>query len=344
MHHYLRCSLIAIALALSVRSAGADDEAAAFYKGRTLQVTSAFAEGGLYSTIARLVAEHLPRHIPGRPNAIAQSMPGAAGMRQMNHLYNVAAKDGTAIAVMYDNTPTGQVLQADDSARFDARRFRALGSIGRGETALVGVLKRTGIATLDDARQKPAVFGATGTSSGQYYVPNIMNKLFGTRFRLIPGYKTTAELYLSIERGELDGVYGAYEALLEGRPQWLAEKRFNWLAQLNDVRPPEFSDIPLLQELAQDPADKAMFSFLALARSPGKILLVPPEVPSARLDALRQAFLAMVRDEAFIADVARTSQKLEPRTWQEAERIIRDTIDTPPDVLARVRELLKAGN
>jgi tripartite-type tricarboxylate transporter receptor subunit TctC len=338
----LRCAFIAGLLVLATVPAGADDEAA-FFRGKTIQFTSAFAEGGLYSTVTRLVAEHLPRHVPGRPNGISISMPGAAGLRQMNQLYNVAPKDGTVIAVMYDNVPMSQALATEDNIRFDARRFNALGSVGRGETALISILKRTSVATLEDARRTPVVFGATGTTSGQYYLPNIMNRLFGTRFKIIPGYKTTAEIFLSMERGELDGISGAFEAIQEGRPQWVAERRFNQLAQLYDERPAQFAEVPLLQELAQAPLDQAAFRFLALARIPGKMLLLPPDLPSSRLAALREAFATMVADPAFIADVARTSQRLEPRTWQDAERVIRETVDTPPEVVAHVRDLLKVG-
>jgi tripartite-type tricarboxylate transporter receptor subunit TctC len=334
--------IVVTAWLLAILPAGAED--AAFFRGKTIQFTSAFAEGGLYATVTRLVSEHLPRHLPGRPGGIAVSMPGAAGLRQMNHLYNVAPKDGSVIGLMYDNVPMSQAMQSDESIRFDARRFGVLGSVGRGETALISVLKRTGVATLDDARRIPVVFGATGTTSGQYYLPSILNRLFGTRIRIIPGYKTMAEILLSMERGELDGVSGAFEAILEGRPQWLAEGRFNHLAQLYDTRPAQFADVPLLQELAQAPIDQAAFRFLALARIPGKMLLVPPGVPAERLATLREAFASMVRDPVFVADLARTSQRLEPRTWQDAERIIRETIETPPEVVAHVRDLLKVAS
>ena len=249
--HYV---LVTLALAFVATPASADDEVAAFYRGKMLQITNAFAEGGLYSTLTRLFAMHLPRHIPGRPNAIPIFMPGAGGLRQMNHLYNAAPKDGTVLGLMYDNIPITQVLQPDDNLKFDARRFAALGSLGRGEAGLVGILKRTGIASVEDARQKESVFGSTGTSSAQYYIPIIMNRLFGTRFKLIPGFPTTTTMYLAMERGELDGIYGAAEVIEESRPQWIAERQLNWLAQLNDVRAPDYPDVPLLQELAQAPA------------------------------------------------------------------------------------------
>ena len=175
------------------------------------------------------------------------------------------------------------------------------GRSGAAKPGLVGILKRTGIASVEDARQKELVFGSTGTSSAQYYIPIIMNRLFGTRFKLIPGFPTTTTMYLAMERGELDGIYGAAEVIEESRPQWIAERQLNWLAQLNDVRAPDFPDVPLLQELAQAPLDKAAFKLLALARVPGKMLILPPDVPPARVAALREAFVAMLRDQAFIA-------------------------------------------
>jgi hypothetical protein len=340
----LRSACIVLTLAFGATAAHAEDDVAAFYRGRTLQITNAFAEGGLYSTLTRLLTLHLPRHVPGKPNAIPQFMPGAGGLRQMNQLYNAAPRDGTVMGLMYDNIPITQVLQADDSVKFDARKFSALGSFGRGEVGLVGILKRTGVATIEDARRKEVVFGATGTTSAQFYIPAIMNRLFGTRFKLIPGFPTTTHIYLAMERGELDGVYGAVETIQESRPQWIAERQFNWLAQLGDVRAPDFAGVPLLQELASSPLDKSAFRLLGLARVPGKPLLLPPDVPPARIAALREAFEATLRDEAFVADVARTSQKLEPRSWQDAERVIRETIDTPPDVVAYVRDLLKIAN
>jgi tripartite-type tricarboxylate transporter receptor subunit TctC len=257
-----------------------------------------------------------------------------------NYLYNVAPKDGTTIGLMYDNMPTTQVLEADQNIKYDARKFAALGSLNKGETGLVGVLKRTGIATVDDAKHKVSVFGATGTTGGQYTVPMVMNRLLGTRFKLIPGFKTTAEIYLAMERGEVDGIYGAYEVIAQVRPTWIAEKRFNWLAQLYDKRAADFPDVPLLQELAKNDLDKGALKFLALARIPGKIFIAPPGVPPERLAALREAFTRMLNDEAFKADFAKTTQDLEPRSWQDAEQVIRETVETPPKVVSYVRELM----
>ena len=335
-----RAGLFVLFLALNATTVRAEDDVAAFYKGKTIQLLNAFGQGGRYSVLARLVAAHLPRHIPGQPGGVTQLMPGAAGLLQTNFLYNAAPKDGTVIGLLYDSIPTAQVIElADQNVKFDVRRFNALGSINKGETGLVGIFKRAGIANMDDARREMSVFGATGTSGGQYTVPNIMNKLFGTRFKLIPGYKTTAEIYLAMERGEVDGIYGAYDAISDLHPEWLAENRFNWIAQLYDVRAADFPDVPLLQEFAQNDLDRAALRFLALARVPGKIFIAPPGVPPARIAALRAAYTAMLRDDAFKADFAKTALVLDPRSWQESERIIRETVETPPEVIKHVQGL-----
>jgi tripartite-type tricarboxylate transporter receptor subunit TctC len=337
----LRYGLIGLGLVIAVASASAKDSVAEFYAGKTVVVLNAFGQGGQYGLLARLIATYLPRHLPGRPGGVPQFMPGAAGLLQTNYLYNAAAKDGTVIGLMYDNMPTTQVLEEKEHIKFDARRFGVLGSLNKGESGLVGVLKRTGIASVEDAKHKTAVFGATGTTGGQYQVPNIMNRLFGTRFKLIPGFKTTTMIYLSMERGEVDGIYGAYEVIAQGRPQWIADKRLNWLAQLYDRRASAFPDVPLLQELAQNDKDRAAFRFLALARIPGKIFIAPPGVPPERLTALRTAFDDMLHDPEFKSDFAKSTQTLDPRTWQDAAHIIAETVDTPGEVTAYVTSLLK---
>jgi tripartite-type tricarboxylate transporter receptor subunit TctC len=338
----IRYGLIGLGLAMSVTPAAAKDALADFYSGKTITVLNAFGQGGQYGMLARLVATLLPRHLPGHPNGVPQFMPGAAGLLQTNYLYNVAAKDGTVIGLMYDNIPTTQVLEAKENVKFDARKFGVLGSLNKGEAGLVGVLKRTGIASVEDAKHKTSVFGATGTSGGQYQVPNIMNKLFGTKFKLIPGFKTTAMIYLAMDRNEVDGIYGAYEVIAEVRPEWVAEKRMNWLAQVYDHRATDFPNVPLLQELAQNDRDRAALKFLALARTPGKIFVAPPGVPPERLAALRTAFESMVRDPAFKADLAKGTQDLDPRSWQDAARVIAETVDTPDDLATYLRSLLKA--
>jgi tripartite-type tricarboxylate transporter receptor subunit TctC len=338
----LKAACAMLLLATASPALAGEDGVAAFYSGKTIRVVNAFGQGGQYSVLARLIAMHLPRHIPGKPTGVPQFMPGAGGLLQANYLYNAAPKDGTVIGLMYDNAPASQVLESPDTVKYDARGFHAIGTLNKGESGLLGVLKRTGIATIEDAKRRESVFGATGTANGQYQVPNIVNKLFGTKFKLIPGFKTTAEIYLAMERNEIDGIYGGYDVVAQVRPTWVAKHRFNWLAQLYVGRSAEFPNVPSLQELAHNDRERTAIQFLALARVPGKIFITPPGVPAERLDALRRAFAKMLKDPAFKADLAKGTLKLDSRPWQEAETIIRETVETDPATVSYVRKLLNA--
>lgn len=334
-------ALAVATVALLAAAPARADDVAAFYKGKTITVYNPFGAAGTYGTLARLIAEALSRHLPGVPNGVVQFMPGGGGLRQANYIYNVAPRDGTAIGLMYDNTPTAQVTRGGRGVKYDARKFGVLGSINKGEFAMLATFKSTGIATFDQAKTKQAALGATGVGSAQYIVPLVVNRVLGTRFKLVPGYKSTGEIWLAMERGELTGIFTNYNTIAEARPQWIADKRLNWLAQLADRRSAQFPHVPLLQELATDPLDKAVFRFLAMSRIPGKILITPPGVPADRMAALRKGFVAMMHDAPFLAGLKKLRLAADPRTWQQAAQIIRETVETSPKVLARVDALTK---
>lgn len=146
-----------------------------------------------------------------------------------------------------------------------------------------------------------------------------------------------------MDRNEVDGIYGAYEAVQQARPQWLASNEVSWLAQLHDVRAPELPDVPLLQELATNERDRAALQFLALARAPGKVFVAPPGVLAERVAALRAAYSAMLKDVEFKAALAKSEQVLDPRNWQDAARIIRETVETKPEIVAYANEMMAGG-
>jgi tripartite-type tricarboxylate transporter receptor subunit TctC len=339
-----RVCLAGLALLALAPPSRAQENVADFYRGKTVQVINPFAEAGLYAYLAQLLAEFVPKYLPGAPQGRAISMPGGGGLQGANHLFNAAARDGTVFEVLYDNMPTEQALGLNQLVRFDARRFSVLGSLNKGETGLVAILKRAGIETVADARARPSVLGATGTASAQYIVPNAMNRIMRTKFTLIPGYKVVTDAFLAMETGEADGIFTNFATLVQSRPEWIAEKRFHFIAQSADVRDPDFADVPLLQELVDDPAQKEAFRFLAMSRVPGKLVVAPPGVPPVRLEALRSAFAQALRDPRLLEAMAKLYQKIDPRGPAEAMEVIRATIDTDPAVLARARELMRADN
>jgi tripartite-type tricarboxylate transporter receptor subunit TctC len=335
-----RACLFAAALSVAPAAGAARADAVAdFYKDKTITVLCPFGAAGGYGMVVRSLAEYMPRYLPGKPRAVPQFMPGGGGLKQANYTYNVAPKDGAVIALMYDNMPTAQTVQPERGVKFDARLFGVLGSISHGEVGVFGVFKSTGIVSMADAKAKQAALGSTGTSSAQYIVPNVANKLIGTNFRLVPGYKSTGELFLALERGELTGLFSNYATFVQMRPGWISEKKMNFLAQLADRRSADFPNVPLLQELVSDPVEKGVFELLSKSRIPGKITIAPPGVPEARLAALRAAFAKTMADPGFKAEMAKINQAVDPRPWQEALQIITDTVETSQDVVDRVRAL-----
>ena len=337
-----RIAAAGLALLAATPAARARDAVADFYRGRTIQVVNPFAEAGLYAYLAQLLAEYVPKYLPGSPSGRAVSMPGGGGLQGANHLFNAAPRDGTVLEVLYDNMPTEQALGLNALVRFDARQFGVIGSLNRGETGLVAILKRAGIATVADAKVRTAVLGATGTASAQYIVPNAMNRIMGTKFKLIPGYKVVTDAFLAMDTGEADGLFTNFATLIQSRPDWIREQRFNYIAQSADVRDPDFRDVPLLQELVDDPVQKEAFRFLAMSRVPGKLVVAPPGVPPARLAALQNAFQAAMRDPKLLEGMAKLYQKIDPRRPDEAMAVIRATIDADAAVLARARDLMRA--
>jgi tripartite-type tricarboxylate transporter receptor subunit TctC len=268
-------------------------------------------------------------------------MPGAGGLKQANYIYNIAPKDGLHIGLMYDGIPTAQVLHPERGVKYDARKFGVLGSVNKGLFGIMVVLKTTGVKTLADAKKTQVITGSTGTASAQHYVPEIMNEIFGTRFKQIPGYKGTGEIFLAMERGELNGLFANYDTLAKRRPTWVKDGRLVWLAQLGAQRDRAFPKLPLLQELASKPVDKAVFELLAQSRIPGKIFITPPGVPADRLAALREAFAATMKDPAFKKMMKKIKKKVDPRSWQEAAALIKGTLSASPEVVARVRKFVK---
>jgi tripartite-type tricarboxylate transporter receptor subunit TctC len=336
----LRFSLL-ILLGL-LNPALSQDSSADFYRGKTLQVINPFAEAGLYAFLAQLIAEKLPQHLPGRPQGRHVSMPGGGGLQGANYLYNAAPRDGTVIGLLYDNMPTEQALELNKLVKFDARRFTILGSLNKRETGLVGILKRAGVSSIEKAKSKTVVLAATGTASAQYIVPNAMNKLLGTKFKIIPGYKVITDSFLAMETGEADGLFTNYATLTQARPDWISQDRFSFIAQSSDIRDPQFPTVPLLQELTDDPIQRDAFRFLAMSRVAGKIVVAPPGIPPDRASALQEAFRKMLQDPQLLEGMAKLSQEIDPRDAQQVLEVLRATIETDKAALARVRDIMQA--
>ena len=197
-------ALLTLGVGVSAARADAIED---FYKGKTVTIVTSTGVGGPFDLTARALAKHMVRYIPGRPTMIVRNMPGGGHVLATNFMYQQAEKDGTVIATVNNSVPLHQVL-GGQGVRYDARRFYWLGSTGTSNLMTVA-WHTSGFKTMDDVMQRELIIGATGTGSGTFIYPNAMNVVLGTKFKIVMGYKSTAELDLAMERGEVSARAGA---------------------------------------------------------------------------------------------------------------------------------------
>jgi tripartite-type tricarboxylate transporter receptor subunit TctC len=326
------------ALALIILGGGpalAQDDVAAFYKGKTIRLVVGIGVGSGYDINARLLARHMSAHIPGNPTIIVQNQPGAGSLTMTNALYNNGPFDGTVIGASFNGMPTTPLLQPG-GVRFDPVKLSWLGSTNR-ETNAHYVWHATPVQTLADATKTEVVMGAQAPGSTQYDYPVLANALFGFKFKVITGYEATPKIHLAMERGEVHGTLANWSTLKAISLNWITEKKIKILTQWALRKHPEMGDVPLMLDLAKTEADKQAM-LLALARLEyGRPFFLPPNVPADRLNALRRAFDATMKDPAFLAEAEKLKIEIDPLTGEQVSALVEQVSRTPTDVVTRVR-------
>ena len=307
--HYQRLvALCALACAGTVPVQA--DAVADFYKGRTVTVVVSSSAAGGYDTVARAVARHIGKHVPGNPAFIVRNMPGAGGMTATNFLYNNADKDGSVIGLVQNNTPF-EPLFGTREARYEPVKFNWLGTPSV-ETAMVLLWHAVPVNSVEDLRRREVAVGVSGANSTPAFFARLLNATLGTRLKAINGYPGQNEVLLAMERRELDGHPSAFfSSVRSTRPTWLREKTAKAIVQYGPEKIAELADVPFAPDLVASEDDKlvmqAAFAPLAL----GRPFLAPPGVPAERVAALRKAFAATMVDPEFLAESEKN------RTWAE---------------------------
>jgi len=329
----MRRGLIAAAALLSCLEAGpacAED----FYRDKQIRLVVGTDAGGDHDFSARLVARHLARHIPGAPAILVQNMPGAASMTAANFLYNAAPQDGTVIAALVSTIPHGQIF-GDKNVKFDVRRFHWIGSPSSSVDLIVS-WQGTPVQSLEEAKRRTILIGATTRSSAGGTETALANNLIGTRFKLVTGYKGGNEIDLAMERGEVQGRSGqSWNGWKATRPDWVRDGKLTLLAQIGLKRAADLARVPLLTELAAGEEERRILELYSDAVALGRPLLVGPGVPEDRVAILRAAFHAMTEDPLFRDDAAKAGMAVEPVTGEELQAIVARMLSAPADIVAK---------
>ncbi len=303
-----------------------------FYRGKTLTMVISVVGGEGFGINGRLVATHMSRFLPGHPTVVPKYMPGAGHVLAANHLATDAPRDGTTIATIAPNIILHQMLDGR-GARYDIAKFNWLGASEYGNQA-VYAWAASGLKTLDDAMKREVLAGGTGAGSFTTLYPTLMNNLLGTRFRLVAGYKTTRDIDLAMQRGEVEVRAGqSLTSLKTYNGEWLREKKINVLAQVGRERDAEFADVPVLTEYARTEAARRILELFEVQLTVGRPFLAPPDVPADRLALLRQAFARTMHDPAFLADAAKVQMDARSLSAATVTKIVQRVASTPADLI-----------
>ena len=330
---------MAAALVAATPLARAQDAAADFYRGKVMKIVVGFPVGGGFDVYGRVVAEHLPRFIPGSPKMIVENMPGAATARAAAHLYRIAPQDGTVMGLFHMALLTDQAM-ATKPGEFDLTKFNW---IGRMATRLnVGVVAtKTGVRTIADARKIPVVMGATAPTAISAMAPRAVNHATGALFKPILGYQGSADTVLAMERGEIGGfATAAWKDFSRDRAEWLRSGQVAVLFQISARGSPELPDVPALPDLASNPSDRRMLELLARTEDMGRAFPVGPGVPPERVAILREAFARMMTDTAFLRDAARLDFELDYMPGETVQSVIAGVDTLTPEERAKFRSIL----
>ncbi len=333
--------LLAVLFALFASAPAHADEVANFYAGKQIRFIVGSAAGGTYDLLARIVARHMGAHIPGNPSIIVQNQATAGGIAMTNELYALGPKDGTVIGVPLNGIPAAPLLQPQ-AARFDSAKLIWLGST-HSEPYVAYVWHTAPVQSLDDVGTKQMVVGATTPGTTMNDFPMLTNAVLGTKFKIVPGYGSTPLMNQALERGEIEGVVGfGWFSLNAQAGELIAQNKIKIIAQFGVTRSRLLPDVPLMLDLASGEADRQALLLLFGRTDYGRPYFLPPDVPADRVEALRRAFDATMKDPGFVADANRIGFPLDPLSGEQVQAAVGELAKTPPAVVARVRAALNA--
>ena len=329
--------LVAAFLHAGSFDAAADD----YFKGKDITIFVGSTTGGPYDAYARMLARHWGRNIPGNPNMVVQNMPGASGRRLMGHMQGIAPKDGTAIAASHRALPFDPLMGV--KAKFDPTKVTWIGN-ANDEVNICIVWHASPIKTFDDLRKHEMVVGSGGSASTDTVYPNIMNALFGTKFRVVHGYEAAAQTHIAMERGEVDGRCGmTWDTLQAIKPDWIAEKKVRILVQFALEKHPELPDVPSVFDFARNEEERQILALWSAPNKMGRPFYAPIELPKDRAQLLRRSFDRTMKDPALLAEVEKTRLFIAPTTGEEIHALIEGIYATPADVVAKALDASKGG-
>lgn len=328
----------------AVSHAQSDDGSSAlgaFYKGKQLRLIIGSPTGDSNDIWGRLILRHMTGFIPGKPTGVPQNMPGGGTLIAANYLYNLAPKDGSHIGVFSRNIPTQAILNRPN-ANFDPRQFGWLGSpelVNR----VCTVWHESAVKSAADLFAKELIVGGTGAGTAPTFMPTVYNKVLGMKFKVVEGYKGGAEVFLAMERREVEGICLSFSQLKGPRAEWLAEGKIRVLFNTETARLTDYPEVPTIYDFVKTAEQRQTLAFLNSAIEFGRPFTAPPDLPADRLAALRQAFATTMKDKDFVEDAKKLKYDVTYTSGEHMLALLDRLYAAPRDVIDRAAEMMPSG-
>ncbi|HWG03997.1 MAG TPA: hypothetical protein VG271_03195 [Beijerinckiaceae bacterium] len=311
-------------------------EAADFYQGKTLSIVVGFTPGGGYDAYARLLAQFIGNHIPGKPNVIVQNMPGAGSLTAVRSLDATQPKDGTVMVIFNPGLVTQSIVQPE-TVDLDFRKITWVGNATPDFRVCYGFGDK-GIKSWDElmSGKQQFIIGSTAKGSGNYINGATLRIVFKAPVKQILGFPGSAEQRIAIEQGELDGDCGSFSSI---PPEWVRDGKAHMFVRFAPQRPPEIPESAIFIEDKANAQQKALLDVLDAADEVGRPFVISNQVPADRIAILRQAFDATMKDPALLAAAKTAQLAINPMTGQDSEDVVKKLVGAPPDVVKQAKEI-----
>jgi tripartite-type tricarboxylate transporter receptor subunit TctC len=340
MHSLIRTAVKSFtgALAFAFLAGTHPAQSGDFYAGKVVSIIVGSTAGGGYDQYSRALARYLNSHIPGTPTIIVKNMPGAGSLTSVLHLNTTAPKDGTAMTAFNSGLFNDSIAEGDKAkAKFTDYAF--VGSITR-DFRICYTWKGTKVATWGDLlKSKEVVFGATGPNSNSYNGGAMIKNIFDVNMKIISAYPGNSEVFLAVERGEIDGSCISWTSVPD---DWIQNKKINILTRLGTATPPEIpASVPFVGDVAKTQEQKDIIDVLLAPGELGRPYIMSKEVPADRLAQLRTSFDATMVDPAFLAEAKKQGLAVDPIGGAQAQEIVARLYTFSPEIVAKATAALK---
>jgi len=332
------CAASLAGMALTFSVAAKANEIEDFYKGKQVSLVVSSASGGGYDTLSRVVAKHIGRFIPGNPLIVVRNMPGAGGIVAINYLYNAAPRDGATFGQLQNTLPFEPVF-GNKEAQYDSTKFNWLGSASD-ETGLLVVRKDAPIETWKDLLKTEITIGAPAINSTPGFNTRLLSETLGLKLKLVVGYRGQNDVFLAMDRGEVDAFPTFWSSLVSTRPDWIRDKTVKMIMQYGPRREPAIKDVPFAPDLVTDPAKLQLLRTAAAPLALGRPFALPPNVPPAHVAAMRKALAATFEDAEYRSEAERIGVPANaPATGEQLQKVIEDVWNMPDTTRAQLLKI-----